>query len=347
MKKSPSGNLVRLFTILAVFAGLAIAAGCSSNAQSADGSPETIRLDYAYYSPASLVLKEFGWLEEEFEEEGIEVEWVLSQGSNKALEFLNSGSIDFGSSAGAAALMSKANGAPIKNVYLFSKPEWTALVANAGSGIDSVEDLKGKKIAATLGTDPYIFLLRSLADAGVSTDEVEIVNLQHGDGASALTSNQVDAWAGLDPHMARVELESGGELFHRNADLNTYGFLNVREQFAEEHPEYVNRVIGAYEKARKWILENPDEAAGILAEEAGISVDIATIQLERTDFSDPVPGNAQRDALNEAGKVLQEGEVIKSGVDVEATTDSLIDSSFAEETIGLEDGSEQDDEVSK
>src|SRR5690625_2063540 len=230
-------NVISVITILAV---LLFAAGCSSSSDASEDQPEKIRLDYAYYSPTSLVLKEFGWLEEALEEDGIEIEWALSQGSNKALEFLNSNSVDFGSSAGAAALMSRANGAPIKNVYIYSKPEWTALVTNPDSGIGRVKDLRGKKIAATLGTDPYIFLLRSLNAEGVTADDVEIVNLQHGDGASSLTSDSVDAWAGLDPHMARIEVESDAELFHRNSDFNTYGFLNVREAFAENYPEYVN-----------------------------------------------------------------------------------------------------------
>ena len=39
----------------------------------------------------------------------------------------------------------------------------------------------------------------------LSTSYVEIINLQHSDGAAALLSGEVDAWAGLDPHMARVE----------------------------------------------------------------------------------------------------------------------------------------------
>jgi len=326
----------RVTYLLISFIGLALLlAGCSSSASS-EGQPEKIRLDYAYYSPTSLVLKEFGWLEEEFNEEGIEIEWVLSQGSNKALEFLNSDSIDFGSSAGAAALMSKANGAPIKNVYIYSKPEWTALVANPDSGIETVQDLEGKQVAATLGTDPYIFLLRSLNEEGVSPDDVEIVNLQHGDGASALTSGSVDAWAGLDPHMARLELESDAELFYRNPDFNTYGFLNVREDFAADYPEYVNRVIEVYEKAREWTIENPEEAAEILAEEASIELDVAKKQLERNDFSEPVPGDVHHDALVEAGKILQEGEVIDTTVDIEELTSELIDPTFAEETIGSE-----------
>ena len=96
-------------------------------------------MDYATYSPTSLVLKEKGFAKELFEKEGIEVEFVLSQGSNKSLEFLNSKSVDFGSTAGGAALMAKVKGAPIQSVYIFSKPEWTALVAK-DSAINSVKD---------------------------------------------------------------------------------------------------------------------------------------------------------------------------------------------------------------
>jgi sulfonate transport system substrate-binding protein len=310
-------------------------AGCSSSASS-DGQPEEIRLDYAYYSPTSLVLKEFGWLEEEFSEEGIEIEWVLSQGSNKALEFLNSNSVDFGSAAGAASLMSKSNGAPIKNVYIFSKPEWTALVANPGSGVETIQDLEGKQVAATLGTDPYIFLLRSLNEAGVSADDVEIVNLQHGDGASALASASVDAWAGLDPHMARLELESDAALFYRNPDFNTYGFLNVREDFLGDYPDYVHRVIQVYERARQWTIDNPEEAAEILAEEASIELEVAKKQMERNDFSESIPADVHYDALVEAGRILQEGEEIDAAVDIEEITSELIEPSFAEETIEQE-----------
>jgi len=326
-------HYVGKFTLIGLIGVLLfLTMGCFSKTSS-KGTPEKIRLDYAYYSPTSLVLKKFGWLEETFEEEGIEIEWVLSQGSNKALEFLNSDSIDFGSSAGAAALMSKANGAPIKNVYIYSKPEWTALVSRADSKIESINDLQGKKVAATLGTDPYIFLLRSLNEEGVSASNVEIVNLQHGDGASALTSGSVDGWAGLDPHMARLEIESDAELFYRNVDFNTYGFLNVRESFAEQYPEYVSRVIEVYEKARTWTIKNPKEAAEILAEEASIPVDVAQKQLERNDFSGPVPGKDQQRSLIEAGKVLQNGEVIDEDANVEKLVIELIDPSFAKETI--------------
>ncbi|SDC40695.1 sulfonate transport system substrate-binding protein [Pelagirhabdus alkalitolerans] len=322
---------VRKITGVLFVLGLFFLVGC--NQAASQEKPDTIRLDYAHYSPTSLVLKESGLVEEAFEEEGIEVEWVFSQGSNQALEYLNSNSVDFGSTAGAAALISKSNGSPIENVYIYSRPEWTALVTNEGSGIEELEDLEGKTVAATIGTDPYIFLLRALATEGIDEDDIELVNLQHGDGANSLLNDQVDAWAGLDPHMARIELEAGAELFYREPAFNTYGFLNVREDFSNEYPEYVDQVIELYEEARNWILENEEEAVELLAEEADISEEVAEIQLERNDFSNPIPGEEHEEAIKESGYILQDGEVIEQDADIDALVEELINPEFAERTI--------------
>lgn len=313
---------------------LVVVAGCSNSASGEKNSkPKKITLDYAYYSPTSLVLREFGWVEEEFKKDGIEVEYVLSQGSNKALEFLNSSSVDFGSTAGAAALLAKAKGSPIESIYVFSKPEWTALVTNKDSEIKSVKDLKGKKIAATLGTDPYIFLLRALNEAGLSESDVEIINLQHADGAAALSTNQVDAWAGLDPHMAKLELITNANLFYRNPDFNTYGILNVRSKFAEQYPDQVEKIIELYEKARLWTIKNPQKAAEILAKEANIDIDVALKQLERTDYSNSLPGDEQVEFLKAAGEVLQKGNIIEKDVDLDKVLEELIKPSYAQKVI--------------
>lgn len=157
---------------LALATGLALAGtlGLSSSSSAlAQAKPaSTVRLDYAYYNPVSLVLKDRGILEKELKKKNIKVEWVLSQGSNKALEFLGARSLDFGSTAGAAAFIGKANGNPIKAIYVYSKPEWASLVVPNGSKIKSVKDLKGKKVAANRGTDPYIFLLRTLDRNGLA-----------------------------------------------------------------------------------------------------------------------------------------------------------------------------------
>ncbi len=325
--------LSALVLMACVAPGAAPAAG-----EPAATKPTIIRLDYAYYNPSSLVLRKFSWLEEELSAEEIPVEWVLSAGSNKANEFLRSEAIDFGSTAGAAALLAAANGSPIEAVYIFSKPEWTALVVGKDSTIQAVSDLKGKKIAATKGTDPYFFLLRSLHENGLAAADAEIINLQHADGRTALERGDVDAWAGLDPFMAQTELEQGSRLLYRNIDFNSYGFLNARTEFVEQYPQYVTIVLQQYERARQWILENPDEAAQILADEAKLSLDVAKLELvERTVLDEsPVPGQAQYDALAAIIPIFTAENQVKEGVDVQAVLDALFNPSFIEAVVAAE-----------
>ncbi|OAN45732.1 sulfonate ABC transporter substrate-binding protein [Paramagnetospirillum marisnigri] len=307
-------------------AGL-IALGAAGKAQAAD-KVEELTLDYAYYNPVSLVLKNKGWLEEELKKDGIKVKWVLSLGSNKALEFLNAKSLDFGSSAGAAALLARINGNPVKSVYVYSKPEWTALVAAKGSPIQKVSDLKGKRIAATRGTDPHIFLLRTLAENGLTEKDLKVVLLQHQDGKLALLKGDVDAWAGLDPLMAQAEVDDGAKLFYRNAEINTWGVLNTREDFASAHPELVAKVIGAYEKARAHAIANPDELKKIIAESAKLTEAVAARQLERTDLSTAAIGPRQQKTIEAAGIALQKEGVIAADVNVPSVAAALVDSSF-------------------
>jgi len=306
-----------------------LATGLASFATVASAQVKEIRIDYATYNPVSLVLKDKGFLEKELEKDGISVRWVQSLGSNKALEFLNAGSIDFGSTAGAAALIGKINGNPIKSIYVYSRPEWTALVTRKDTGITKVEDLKGKRIAVTRGTDPHIFLVRALQEAKLTEKDVKLVLLQHPDGRTALERGDVDAWAGLDPLMAAAEVESGAQLFYRNAGANTWGVLNVSESFAKDNPALVQRVLKAYEEARKYSLANPAELKKTLVTYTKLAEPVIERQLERTELSHSNIGQPQVDTILAAGLALQQAGVITPETNVRAAVDSLIDRRFA------------------
>ena len=303
-----------------------------NGAQAQEAAPAEVHLDYAYYSPTSLVLKHFGWLEQALPD--TKVSWVLSQGSNRSLEYLNSNSIDFASTAGLAAVLSRANGSPIKTIYIASRPEWTALAVRKDSPIKTVADLKGKKIAATKGTDPYLFTLRALQQAGLSKDDVELVHLQHPDGRVALEKGDVDAWAGLDPHLAASQVQAGSRLLYRNVDFNSYGVLSVTEAYAKAQPHTIETVLKAYEKARAWARQNPDKLADLLASESGLPLEVAKLQLSRTDFSNAQPGAEQITALKAAAPILLSEGLVRKGVDVNQVVDQLIEPKFSAAVIG-------------
>ncbi|MDW7982208.1 MAG: aliphatic sulfonate ABC transporter substrate-binding protein [Thermomicrobium sp.] len=299
------------------------------------GRLAVLRLDYAYYNPVSLVLKHQGWVEEEFAAQGTAVEWVLSLGSNKANEFTASGAVHFGSTAGSAAVLARANGVPLKTVWIYAQPEWTALVTRQETPIASVTDLRGTTIAATRGTDPWFFLLRALDSVGLSAGDVTVVQLQHPDGERALLRGEVDAWAGLDPYMAHAELTAGARLFFRRREWNTFGTLNALESFIASHPDVVERVLALYERGRQWVLAHPDELAQILSEAAQLDRSVARKVLsERVSFPDPIPGEALRATLTELVPLIRKEGLVQPGADLEGALATLIEPSPARRALG-------------
>lgn len=297
----------RYLTLISLIASVIAVSGCGSNA--GNSAAKDIHLDYAYYNPLSLVVRDQHLLESR----GYNVTWVLSAGSNKANEGLRSKALDVGSTAGSAALVARANGSPIKAVDLFAGGEWTALLVAKDSPINSVADLKGKKVAVTKGTDPYFFLLQSLGTAGLSPSDIEIVNLQHADGKTALERGNVDAWSGLDPFIAQTIQQSGSRFIYRNPSFNSYGFVDAREDFIAAHPEAVQAVVDSYEEARKWAKVHPDQLAALLASQANIALSVAQEELTRTLVDiNPVPGDAQRAVLTRVEPIAVADSDIKS-----------------------------------
>jgi sulfonate transport system substrate-binding protein len=335
----------RLIGLLAVAAsGALLLAGCAGEGSAVVSTPkathaaskpgswsaDTLNIDYATYNPLSLIVKDQGYLEKEFGDK-VKVNWILSSGSAAANLALKAGSLDVGSTAGSAALLARANGAPQKVIDVFAQPNWAAILVPKGSSITSVADLKGKTVAAQTGTDPYFFLLQALDKFKVPISSVTIENLPHANGKTALESGSVDAWSGLDPLLTTSILTAGSKDIYDNPAFNSYGVLNGTESFLTKSPDIAQAVVNAYEKARQFAEKDPQQTAAILAGVAGINPSIASNVIEnRTKLDiDPVPGAAQTKVLKVIGPVLvQSGAVANQGL-VDAALKTLLDPTFA------------------
>ena len=289
---------------------------------------KTLSLDYAYYSPESLIIKQNHWLEDSLKPQGTEVRWVLSRGSNNSLEFLNSGATRFALTSSISAFVSRANGQPVKAVYSYLWYVPSLILVPADSPLKQLSDLKGKKIAATKGTDPYFFLLRALAASHLTPKEVNIVHLQHPDGRTALEQHRVDAWAGLDPHMAAAQL-AGARVLYSNEQFGVAAFLNTTASFLAEHPDVVSTVVAAYDKARRWIIAHPEQAVSAIAQETGLPAPVIKLQLSRYDLTRPIPGPAHLAAIRPVIPLLQQDKILRSGADPDQALNTLIDDRIA------------------
>ena len=132
--------------------------------------------------------------------------------------------------------------------------------------------------------------------------------------------------------MADAE-RAGATLIYRNVDFNTYGFLNATEAFLEEEPELAQTVVDAYEKARAWAIENPEETAAILAEVAGVDRGRRrrSSPSAPTSTSTPCPGDAQIDGAREHRPDLRRAPATSPTQEqVDEALGALFDDEFAD-----------------
>jgi sulfonate transport system substrate-binding protein len=313
----PRADFVR--TVSALAAGTTLLGPARARA-----ATTTLNVAYAFTVPTSLIIKQKGWLETALAPHGISVNWILSLGSNKTLEFLRSRSADFGSAAASAGLLGRANGAPVKLLYFNLRGESTGLLALSESPIKSIADLKGKKIAATRGTEPFIFTLRALAKNGLSENDVEIVPLQHPDGRAALEAGRVDAWAGLDPDLSEVLVQHRARFIYRDLSLITGGALFGREEFINENPDVTALVLREFDRARDYIHQHQDETVALYAQASGLDPAIAKAILARGDIDHPAIVQSDYDKIAGAGPILESIGAIPAGTDVTKTTSDLL-----------------------
>lgn len=146
-------------------------------------------------------------------EKDVDVEWQNFNGNNFVIEALRVGAADVGWGSDIAAAFGRAQGADIYNIgYARNTKDYYGFYSKPGSGITSVTQLKGKKIAYPKGTQMSAYILRVLDKAGLKPSEVQLINVTIPDVPDTLRAGEVDAAVIIAPLRSRFETEFKGEI---------------------------------------------------------------------------------------------------------------------------------------
>jgi sulfonate transport system substrate-binding protein len=161
--------------------------------------------------------------------------------------------------------------------------------------------------------------------------DVTLINLAHADGKAALLRGDVDVWSGLDPITSQTVKVDGSKIIYERKALNTWGMISAREDFLKDNRDLTVQVLKEYQKARAFILANPDKAAAILSASAKIDLDVAkTVITKRTTIAVPlVPNALQKNVLQNIQPILVEDAQVKSAADAASALATLYDTSYA------------------
>ena len=241
-----------------------------------------LRIGYQKYGTLTL-LKGRGTLEKRLAEQGVGVKWTEFPAGPVLLEGLNVGSIDFGTVGEAPPIFAQAAGA--KLVYVGNEPASPAseaIVVPKGSGLRTLADLKGKKIALNKGSNVHYLLLKALEKAGVAYADIQPVFLPPADARAAFERGSVDAWAIWDPFLAAAEKQLGARVLADGKGLvANYQFYLASRTYAEKNPEILRIVLDEVAKVDDWGRNNPDEVATILSAQTGLSKDVVALAASR------------------------------------------------------------------
>lgn len=193
-----------------------------------------------------------GVLEQEFKQDGIKVEWVFFKGAGPAVnEALVNQQLDFAWQGDLPSIVHRSNGVKTRIILGSGVRTGLYLGVQPNSGIQRLEDLKGKKVGLFKGTNLHLAAVRALAAHGIRERDVKFVNLDQAAGRTALINKDIDAlfdYVGLfglrDKGLARVVWSAASDSYKYTRQTA----LLVADDFARQQPAAVQRVVNALVK---------------------------------------------------------------------------------------------------
>jgi sulfonate transport system substrate-binding protein len=249
------------------------------------GQDKVVRIGFQKYGKLVL-LKSKGTLEDKLRAAGYQVVWTEFPSGPPLLEALNVGAIDFGNTGEAPPIFAQAAGAPIQYVaYEPPAPTGEAILVPKDSKLNSVADLKGKKVALNKGSNVHYLLVKALEKAGIKYSEIEPVFLAPADARAAFERGAVDAWVIWDPFQAAAEAATGARtLADGSGIVSNYQFYFASKKFLGADPEIVDLVLAQLSEVDDWAKGDVRTVAQQLAPAIGLPVPVVELALKRQSY---------------------------------------------------------------
>jgi NitT/TauT family transport system substrate-binding protein len=249
------------------------AVGCSTSTDKAHSEtgdatavePKTVRLaqNLSPISGVAIVAKEQGF----FDKYGLNVEVSNFTSGKQCLETVIGGGADIATTAEApttAAAMAK------QPIAFLARMEYSDLktLTLKSANIGTIADLKGKKIGFTAGTGSEVYTMSLLEQAGLSANDVELINLRPQEMIPAMSSNSIDAYNSWEPHISNGKKSMGTKVVQIDTSgiySETFNIVTTSD-YLKQNLEVAENFLRALIDAEQWMKENPTDAIAVIAQ---------------------------------------------------------------------------------
>lgn len=245
----------------------------------------TLNIGFQKYGLLPIV-KERGVLDKALKAQGINIKWVEFPAGPQLLEGLNVGSVVFGEAGEAPPIFAQAANSNL--VYVANQPaapNAEALIVPKNSTIQSIQDLKGKRVALNKGSNVHYLLLKLLEKNQLSLNDIHVVYLPPADARAAFEKGAVDAWVIWDPFFAAAEQQIGARILATGQNLvSNHQFYLADRKFSQNHPDVLKTLVNELNKSTEWVKTHQDNAAELLEKPTALDFNILKTSVSRMGF---------------------------------------------------------------
>lgn len=256
-----------------------------------------------------------------FAKHGFDVEIRPLATGVQANQALAANQVDWAAGGVETTIIARSTHLPFKPFTMYAKGgDSLAILVRRDSGIKTLSDLKGKRIAVAAGTASAQGLNQVLKSVNLTADSVKRVNANFGNMGQMLIQGVVDAMVGLEPFLTLTEQKIGtdGAILVRLAKfVQGGGFFLISDAWAAAHPDKIEAAVEALWEAEKFIRDNPNEASAINA--ATLKTDAAIVSAAARWLTfDPTIDDFTLSSLKTSSSYLLSEKIIPEDVDVAA-----------------------------
>lgn len=224
------------------------------------------------------MMNPFRWVQQSGEVEkatGYKINWRQFGGGGDVIRAMASGDVAIGEVGSTGVATAISQGMDVELFWILEDiAAAEALVARNGSGVNSIADLKGKKIATPFVSTSHFQLLYALNKAGIKATDAQILNMRPPEIAAAWGRGDIDATFIWDPVLGQVKkngkvLTTSGDICKQGAC--TFDGLIVTRKFAKENPEFMVALVKALAKQDADYRGNPKAWTGDTAKVSAVA----------------------------------------------------------------------------
>jgi len=279
-----------------------------------------------HYAPI-FVAKHKKWLDEELAKVGSKatLTWTSFAAGPPINESFAAGQQDFGFLGDTPAIIGKSAGINTKIIGLTSSgPKSLAVVVPARSGIKSPKDLKGKKVAVVKGSYAHHLLVLVLRKAGLTSGDIELINLSQADIATSIVNGTIDAAAIWEPLITKLEAQGAVRVLADGSGIKKGALVIIASNdFVSKHRDQTKAVLRAYQRGADFIKANPKAAAQLIAKDVNLSNDLLLKVLAKFDYN-PALQNDDIEDLKVVEAFMKNNALIKSHVNIDTFADRTL-----------------------